>query len=31
LPGSKGARGRSVDVEEGSEIEHGEPGAQADG
>jgi HSP20 family protein len=31
LPGSKGARGRSVDVEEGPETQHDEPGAQADG
>jgi HSP20 family molecular chaperone IbpA len=31
LPGSKGARGRSIDVEEGSETQPDEPGAQADG
>jgi HSP20 family protein len=31
LPGTKGTRGRSIDVEEGSETQHDEPGAQADG
>jgi HSP20 family protein len=31
LPGSKGTRGRSIDIEEGSETQHDEPGAQADG
>ncbi|NIN70846.1 MAG: Hsp20 family protein [Gemmatimonadetes bacterium] len=31
LPESKETRGRSVDVDEGSDNQHGEPGAQADG
>ncbi len=31
LPGQKGARGRSIDVEEKSENQQDEPGAQADG
>lgn len=30
LPGSKAARGRSIDVEEGAETQHDEPGAHAD-
>jgi HSP20 family protein len=31
LPGAKAARGRSIDVEEGTETQHDEPGAHADG